>query len=96
MGAKNVLVSLDKEGAFMIDEFGNIRTAGIIDKEVINTVGSGDSMVAGFLAGYQKTGDYGYALALGTACGNATAFSDCLATRKKIDDALRMLGFNPF
>lgn len=96
MGAKNVLVSLDKDGAFMIDEFGKIRKAGIIDREVINTVGSGDSMIAGFLAGYQKTGDYGYALALGTACGNATAFSDCLATREKIDNACRMLGFDYF
>ena len=55
---------------------------------MLNTVGSGDSMVAGFVAGYEKTGDYGYALKLGSACGNATAFLQGLATREKIEELL--------
>ncbi len=96
MGAKNVIVSLDKDGAFMVDEFGKSHKSGIIDEKIINTVGSGDSMIAGFLAGYQKTCDYGYALTMGTACGNATAFSDCLATRETIEEAFRKLTFKPF
>lgn len=86
MGAKNVLVSLGKDGAMLIDEFGNQHKAGIIKEKVINTVGSGDSMVAGFIAGYEMTGDYQYALKLGSACGNATAFLSGLATKEKINE----------
>lgn len=52
--------------------------------EVVNSVGAGDSMVAGFLSGYLQTGDYGYALKLGTAAGSATAFTSWLAGRKAI------------
>ena len=48
-------------------------------------------MVAGFIAGYEKTNDYSYAFTLGTACGNATAFSSGLATREKIDEILNKL-----
>lgn len=88
MGAKNVLISLGKDGAMLIDEFGNRHKAGVIKDKVINTVGSGDSMVAGFVAGYEKTGDYSYALKLGSACGNATAFLSGLATKEKINELL--------
>ncbi len=85
-GALNVLISLGKNGAVLIDEYGKIHEMGIIPCEVINTVGSGDSMVAGFLAGYTDTGDYEYALKLGTACGNATANLPGLATKDKIKE----------
>lgn len=85
MGALNVLISLGKDGALLIDEFSEIHKIGIIDGEVINTVGSGDSMVAGFIAGYLEKNDYNYALKMGTVCGCATAMLPGLATKEKID-----------
>ena len=88
MGARNVLISLGGEGAMLIDENGCKSKAGVLKEKVINTVGSGDSMVAGFIAGYEKTGDYAYALKLGSVCGNATAFLSGLATREKINELL--------
>ena len=88
MGAKNVLISLGGEGAMLIDENGNKHKAGVLKEKVINTVGSGDSMVAGFVAGYIKTEDYAYALKLGSVCGNATAFLSGLATKEKIEELL--------
>ena len=88
MGAVNVLISLGGEGAMLIDEFGNRHKAGVIKEKVINTVGSGDSMVAGFIAGYEKEHDYAYALKLGSVCGNATAFLSGLATKEKINELL--------
>ena len=88
MGAQNVLISLGGEGAMLIDEFGNKHKAGVLKEKVVNTVGSGDSMVAGFIAGYEKTGDYSYALKLGSVCGNATAFLPGLATKEKINELL--------
>lgn len=59
-----------------------------------NSVGAGDSMVAGFLAGYLKTGDYDYALRLGTASGGATAFSDGMGSRKMIMELFAQLTEN--
>lgn len=94
MGAKNVIVSLGGDGAILIDEFENKHKIGVLNEKVLNTVGSGDSMVAGFIAGYEKTKSYSYALVLGTACGNATAFSKGLATREKIYDILNKLQKN--
>ena len=88
MGARNVLISLGGEGAMLIDENGCKSKAGVLKEKVINTVGSGDSMVAGFIAGYEKTGDYAYALKLGSVCGNATAFLSGLATKEKINELL--------
>ncbi len=88
LGARNVLISLGGEGAMLIDENGNKHKAGVLKEKVINTVGSGDSMVAGFVAGYIKTGDYAYALKLGSVCGNATAFMSGLATKEKINELL--------
>ena len=85
-GAKNVLISLGGDGAMLIDEFGKRHKAGVLKEKVINTVGSGDSMVAGFVAGYEKTKSYPYALKLGSVCGNATAFLDGLATKEKINE----------
>jgi len=91
-GARNVIVSLGGEGAVLFAEDGKAYHSGTVREKVLNTVGSGDSMVAGFIAGYEQTGDYGYALKLGAACGNATAFSPGLADRKKIYEVLEMLG----
>lgn len=88
MGARNVLVSMGGEGALLLDETGEVHRIGIIPGKVVNTVGSGDSMVAGFVAGYEQKKDYAYALKLGSACGNATAFLQGLATKEKIEELL--------
>ena len=85
MGAKNVLVSMAKDGAMLTDENGNVHKIGNAKGKLVNSVGCGDSMVAGFTAGYIKTADYSYALRLGSACGNATAFSEKLAPREEIE-----------
>ncbi len=84
MGARNVLVSMGGDGAVLLDEHGKRHVEDVFCGEVKNTVGAGDSMVAGFLAGYLQSGDYGYALRLGSAAGSATAFCDGLATREEI------------
>ena len=89
MGAQNVLISLGGDGAMLIDEFGEKHKQGVLKEKVINTVGSGDSMVAGFIAGYEKEHSYPYALKLGSACGNATAFLSGLATKEKINELLK-------
>lgn len=89
MGAKNVLVSRGKDGAALIDEFGKVHTMGNVPGKIISSVGCGDSMVAGFVAGYVREKDYAYALKLGSACGNATAFSSGLATKNEIDKMLQ-------
>ena len=88
MGAQNVLISLGGDGAMLIDEFGQKHKQGVLKEKVINTVGSGDSMVAGFIAGYEKEHSYPYALKLGSVCGNATAFLSGLATKEKINELL--------
>ena len=88
MGARNVLVSMAGDGALLLDENGETHICGVCKGMVKNSVGAGDSMVAGFIAGSEK-GDYEYALKLGTAAGGATAFSDGLAQREEI---FRLLG----
>lgn len=90
MGAVNVLVSMAGDGAMLIDEFGKKHRLGVCRGEVKNSVGAGDSMVAGFIAGVIN-GGYEYALKLGTAAGGATAFSDGLAEKGKIMELLRTL-----
>lgn len=84
MGAKNVLVSRAKDGATLIDENGRVTTVGNVDGELVSSVGCGDSMVGGFIAGCIEKNDYAHALKLGSACGNATAFSEQLATKDEI------------
>jgi 1-phosphofructokinase len=88
LGARNVLVSRASKGAMLIDENGNSHTIGVAKGKLVNSVGCGDSMVAGFVAGYIEKSDYSYALKLGSACGNATAFSEELATKSEIYDVL--------
>ena len=89
MGARNVLISRGKDGAALLDENGEIHTMGNVPGKIVSSVGCGDSMVAGFLAGYYQTKDYAYALKLGSACGNATAFSSSLATKEEIEKMLK-------
>lgn len=90
-GARNVLVSMAGDGALLVDENGEEYRIGVPEGRVINSVGAGDSMLAGFLAGYLQTGSCQAALKLGTACGSATAFSLGLATREEIDRLLAQL-----
>ena len=91
MGARNVLVSMAEKGAMLLDENGKVHRCGVCTGTVKNSVGAGDSMVAGFVAGVSE-GGYGYALKLGTAAGGATAFSEGLAKREDISRLLAQLG----
>ena len=91
-GARNVLVSMAGDGALLLDEQGGVHSIGCPKGTVVNSVGAGDSMVAGFVAGYQQSGgNYDTALRLGTACGSATAFSLGLATRQDIEKLLKTI-----
>lgn len=94
MGARNVLVSRGSKGATLTCESGKVLNIGIARGKIVNTVGSGDSMVAGFIAGYLENGDYKHALRLGAACGNATAFCEALAEAKDIQSAYQKLKIN--
>lgn len=91
LGARNVLISMAGDGAVLVDENSDVHKLGVAKGEVVNSVGAGDSMVAGFLAGYIKEKDYEYALKLGTACGGATAFHSGLATKEQIEETLLTL-----
>jgi 1-phosphofructokinase len=86
MGAKNVLVSMGKDGALLITENDEIFTSSVAKGTVKNSVGAGDSMVAGFIAGYLNSEDYEKALNLGAASGSATAFSNDLASKEYINE----------
>ena len=87
-GARNVLVSMAGDGAMLLDENGVCHRLAAHKGKVKNSVGAGDSMVAGFLAGYLDSGDYEQALRVGSAAGSATAFSNVLATRPEIEALL--------
>lgn len=91
MGGRNILVSMAGDGALLLDETGRRHRIGCPKGTVRNSVGAGDSMVAGFLAGYLNTGDYAQALKLGAATGSATAFSVGLAEKEQIDALLAVL-----
>lgn len=88
MGAVNVLVSMAGDGAVLLDEYGNRHMSPAPEGRLINSVGAGDSMVAGFLAGYLETKDYEQAFQMGIAAGSASAFSEFLATREKTMEVL--------
>ena len=88
LGAMNVLISLGPDGVMLIDSESNVHRINSVKHRVINTVGSGNSLVAGFIAGYDRTQSYDEALLLGTACANATSFCAGLATRDKIDEVV--------
>lgn len=84
MGARNVLVSLADYGAVLVTQEGQVFRRTPPDGKVVNSVGAGDSMVAGYLANYLETGSYQNALAMGLAAGSATAFSEWLASKEEI------------
>ncbi len=87
-GARNVLVSMAGEGAVLIDEKGVVHESAAPKGKVVNSVGAGDSMVAGFLAGYLEKKDYAHAFRMGLAAGSASAFSKNLATKEEITGLL--------
>ncbi len=89
MGAKNVLVSMGKDGALLITEDKEVLISNVPNGKVINSVGAGDSMVAGFISGYTNSNSYEEALRLGAASGSATAFSSDLATKDLIDKLIK-------
>lgn len=91
MGAENVLVSLGDKGAFLVTKDNKVLQKNAPKGQAVNTVGAGDSMVAGFLAGYLKTGDMETALKWGIAAGSASAFSKNLATKEEIDALMKKL-----
>ncbi len=88
LGAENVLISLGEQGAVLITHHGEIINAPALKGKVINTVGAGDSMVAGFISGFLKTKDIKQALKHGIAAASATTFSPWLATKDEIDELL--------
>ena len=87
-GARNVLVSMGGDGSLLLDETGACRRLGVPRGTVRHTVGAGDSMVAGFLAGWLESHDYDAAHRMGAAAGAATAFSDGLASGPEIRSLL--------
>lgn len=91
MGAVNVLVSMAGDGAVFVSKHGQVFTHGAPKGTVINSVGAGDSMVAGFIAAWLKTHDYMSAFMAGLAAGSASAFSDTLATRAETEKLYRLL-----
>ena len=89
-GKLQKMVSMAGDGAVLLDENSGVHACGVCKGTVKNSVGAGDSMVAGFVAGCE-TGDYDYALKLGTATGGATAFSEGLAKKELIAELLQQL-----
>ena len=83
-GARNVLVSMAGQGAVLVAENGSVHMTPAPKGTLVNAVGAGDSMVAGFLAGWQEQHDYGRAFRMGVAAGSASAFSGYLDTRKEV------------
>ena len=84
MGALNVLISMAGEGAVLIDEMGEVHQLDAPKGILINAVGAGDSMVAGFLTGWEEQKNYRHAFQMAVASGSASAFSELLATKKEI------------
>lgn len=84
-GAQNVLVSMAGQGAVLVDALGAVHMLAAPEGKLVNAVGAGDSMVAGFLAGWTEKKDYGHAFRMGISAGSASAFSELLATRQEIE-----------
>jgi 1-phosphofructokinase len=91
LGARNVLVSMAGEGAVLLAQNGEVYKSRPPKGEVVNSVGAGDSMVAGFLAGYLSDGNYATAFKMGLAAGSACAFSEWLATKEKTMELFKTL-----
>ncbi len=88
MGAQNVLVSMAGEGGVLVAADGQVYQSPAAKGTVVNSVGAGDSCVAGFLVGLMETGSYQTAFRMGLAAGSASAFSDHLATRPEVEDLM--------
>lgn len=88
MGAKNVLISMAGDGAILLPENGEPMKREVPKGILKNSVGAGDSMVAGFLCGYLKNKDLGEAFKMGIATGSASAFSEELATKEEVENLL--------
>ena len=91
MGATNVLVSMAGEGAVLAAADGKVYLAPAPKGKLVNGVGAGDSMVAGFLTGWLKRQDYREAFHMGIATGSASAFSEYLAGREQVEDVYRQV-----
>ena len=90
-GARNVLISMAGQGAVLVAEDGSVHLTPAPKGTLVNAVGAGDSMVAGFLAGWQEQHDYGHAFRMGVAAGSASAFSRYLATREEVESVYAQL-----
>ncbi|OOM73373.1 1-phosphofructokinase [Clostridium sp. BL-8] len=91
MGAKNVLISMAGDGAILLPETGEPMKKAVPKGKLKNSVGAGDSMVAGFLCGYLKTEDIYEAFKMGIATGSASAFSEELATKEEVYSLLKQI-----
>lgn len=91
MGARNVLISMAGDGAILVSEDGMVRQSPAPKGKVVNSVGAGDSMVAGFLTGFLTTGKYEEAFYMGIATGSASAFSERLATKSEVEEILKQI-----
>ena len=89
MGAVNVIISMGKDGAMMVDEYGKSYTMNSPEGKLVNSVGAGDSLVAGFLHKYLETGNYEEAFRYGVCTGSASAFSSALATKEEAEKLYR-------
>ena len=88
MGAQNVIISMSGRGAIFMGQDHNVIRMSAPEGKNVSAVGAGDSLIAGFLAGYVETKDFSYSLRLGVVCGSATAFTSWLATAEDIEHLL--------
>ena len=91
MGAKNVLVSMAGEGAVLLDEHGKIYLLDAPKGTLVNAVGAGDSMVAGFIAGWDGKEDYEHAFKMAVCAGSASAFSELYATKEEVEQLYQQM-----
>lgn len=91
LGAQNVLISMAGDGAIFLTSDQTVYKSPVPKGKLINSVGAGDSMVAGFLAGYLSSGDFHQAFKMGVATGSASAFSEELATKAEVEQLLKTL-----
>lgn len=91
MGAQNVIISMAGEGAILINEDGEVTKSNVPKGIVKNSVGAGDSMVAGFIAGYLNSKNIEEGFKLGVATGSASAFSEGLATKEYVYELLKQV-----
>lgn len=91
MGARNVLVSMAGQGAVLLDEKGVVHSLPAPKGTLVNAVGAGDSMVAGFIAGWTERQDFYHAFKMGVSAGSASAFSEILATKEEVQNVFETI-----